>query len=497
MSYRTKLTVALLLLVVVTNGLLGFASYRRSNALLEIEIHRKFRSIAESAAVLLNPADVQVLRAPAAESRPEYGRLREQLQRVRNANRREDAWVDSIFILVPAPENPKVVEYGLDSEERFEYTHRAGDVYRRSGQPVTIGIEGINELAKRLKDFQAGYITAFAPIQDGSGRLIAELAVAGQPAASSTLSQIGPEILEAFGATIVLALTIAVVMSRSVTRPLYRLRNAIEAIGKGDLNVATPSGLGAEFAQMAAAIGAMAAGLRERDTIKRAFSGYISRQVMDAIMAQGGMHALKGERRRITVLFADIRGFTAMSEGMRPEEVVELLGEFFGRMVEVILRNKGTIDKFLGDGMMVIFGAPLDDSYQEEHAVTAAVEMQRELVELCAKWQTEGRPPIRMGIGINSGSAIVGDIGSTERMEYTAIGDTVNLASRLETATKELGVDIVVSEHTYDAVRSVFKWKDTGAVQVRGRTDAVQTYSVDDRGGNSASIKVGAERPIS
>src|SRR2546429_1604986 len=120
-----------------------------------------------------------------------------------------------------------------------------------------------------------------------------------------------------------------------------------------------------EFAEMAAAISAMAAGLRERDTIKRAFSGYISRQVLDSIVKEGALPALKGERRRITVMFADIRGFTAMAEGMRPEEVVEMLSEFFDGMVEVILRHSGTIDKFLGDGMMVIFGSHLDYQYQE------------------------------------------------------------------------------------------------------------------------------------
>jgi adenylate cyclase len=165
---------------------------------------------------------------------------------------------------------------------------------------------------------------------------------------------------------------------------------------------------------------------------------------------------------------------------MRPEAVVSLLGEYFERMVEVVLRYQGTIDKFLGDGMMVIFGAPLDDPYQEEHAVSAAIEMQKELGALNKRWETEGRTAVRMGIGINSGAAVVGNIGSDQRMEYTAIGDTVNLASRLESASKELGVDIVVSEHTYDAVRPLFSWKSVGDLTVRGRTEAVRVYSLQN-----------------
>jgi len=161
------------------------------------------------------------------------------------------------------------------------------------------------------------------------------------------------------------------------------------------------------------------------------------------------------------------------------EEVVQLLSEFFDRMVDVILRHDGTIDKFLGDGMMVLFGAPLDDPYQEEHAVLAAVEMQKELRALCTKWEAEGRRTMKMGIGINSGTAVVGNIGSAERMEYTAIGDTVNLAARLESATKELGVDIIVSEQTYGAIRPLFQWKPAGAVTVRGRSEPVHAYAVE------------------
>jgi adenylate cyclase len=181
-----------------------------------------------------------------------------------------------------------------------------------------------------------------------------------------------------------------------------------------------------------------------------------------------------------------------MAEGMTPEAVVEMLRGFFDRMVEVLMRHKGTIDKFLGDGMMVIFGAPLDDPYQEEHAVLAAVEMQQQLRNLCTQWETNGRRPVKMGIGINSGAAIVGNIGSEDRMEYTAIGDTVNLAARLESATKELGVEIVVSEHTYTAIRPLFQWKPAGSITVRGRTEPVRAYSVE---GTNGQLSTPASQP--
>ena len=479
MKYRTKLFFLVVALVVITNALLAFASHRQCNVLLHQEVHRKLRSIAATAAVLLEADHVAAIRTRNDETLPEYGRLRAQLQKIRNANQRKDAWVEQIFTLVPARENNKIVEYGVDSEERFEFVHHAGDVYTRNGAPVSIGVEGIDKLADRLENFHAGYNTAFAPIRDRSGKVIAELGITGVPPPFSTLHEVGPQILFSFGIIVVLALVVAMALSWQVTQPLYHLRQSIESIGKGDLKVTVPAGMTGEFAQLGASIDEMAAGLRERDTIKRAFSGYLSRQMLDIVLANGQTIALKGERRRVTVLFADIRGFTAISEGMRPEEVVEILSEVFDRMVDVVLRNHGTIDKFLGDGMMVIFGVPLMIPTKEEHAITAALEMQRELQVLADKRAAEGKRPVRMGIGINSGSAVVGNIGSKERMEYTAIGDTVNLASRLESATKDLGVEIIVSEQTYDAVRPLFKWKPTGEFQVKGRSEPVRAYCVE------------------
>lgn len=480
MRYRTKLMSLLLGLVVVINGLLALVEYRRCEDLLKKEFHRKARSIVSTAAALLDPELVRRTSIAGSEKTAEYSTLRTQLQRIRDFNRRKDVWIADIFTLIPAPQNSKYVVYGVDAEESFPYGRRLGEVYTRAGQPLTIGIEGINRLAENLESFQAGFSASFAPIRDASGKLVAMLGVRLSPAPSSLLNEIGGAMLAPFVVTGALALVLAAILARSVTRPLEVLRRRIELIGNGDFSaVEVPAKMSGEFRQMAVAIAAMAQGLRERDTIKRAFSGYISRQVLETIMEKGELPALKGERRRVTVLFADIRSFTAIAESMTPEEVVEMLSEFFDRMVEVLMRHKGTIDKFLGDGIMVIFGAPLDDPYQEQHAVLAAIEMQKELRNLCDEWQTNGRQPIKMGIGINSGAAIVGNIGSQDHMEYTAIGDTVNLAARLESATKELGLDIAVSEQTYEAIRPLFQWKPAGAIAVRGRTEPVRAYSVE------------------
>lgn len=481
MTYRRKLFTLLIGLVVISNGLLAGADYLECKSALEMEIHRKSRSIAATAAALLDPELVRTVRRRSDETTPAYAKLQSELRKVRDLNRRKDTWLQSIFILMPASQDPRVVEYAVDAEEKFEYVHHPGDIYMRDGQPVRIGLEGIEKLAERLHDYQAGYRSSFAPIRDESGALVAIVGVTTVATAYSTILRLVPSTLILLTITTALAIGLATLLLRAVTRPLDSLRQLIEAVDKEDFTLAASANplLTGEFARVADSIRAMAAGLRERDTVKRAFSGYISRQVLDAIVAKGELPALKGERRRVTVLFSDIRGFTAMAEAMSPEDVVQLLGEFFDRMVEVILRHQGTIDKFLGDGMMVIFGAPLDDPYQEEHAVTAACQMQQELHALCAKWQAEGRATFKMGVGINSGAAVVGNIGTAQHMEYTAIGDAVNLAARLESATKDLGLEIVVSEQTYSAVRPLFRWKSAGEITLRGRSEPVRAYTVE------------------
>jgi adenylate cyclase len=480
MTYRLKLFLLLFSLVAATSGFLAYVNYADCQRLIRTEIHRKVRAVASTTAYLIGQslADAATSIADSGGSDPRYDRLLTLLRGIRDANRRDDVWVDRVFLLVPATRNPQAVIYAADTEERFEYAHRPGDVYKQDGEPVLIGLASIDQRSRKLSDFQAGYETAFAPVTAPSGKILAELGVTVIPAPATTLGVTGRAMALPFAAILIITFAAAALLSHQVTRPLYSLRGSIEAIAKGDFNVHATANSTVEFTEMAAAINNMATGLRERDRIKSAFSGYISRQMMEMIINKGELPGLKGERRRITVLFSDIRNFTSMAEGMRPEEVVEMLSEFFSRMVDVIIRNHGTIDKFLGDGMMVIFGAPLDDPYQEEHAVSAAVEMQRELVTLCSRWESEGRRGFKMGIGINSGSAVVGNIGSQEHMEYTAIGDTVNLAARLESATKDLQVDIIVSEHTYDSVRPLFKWNPIGPVSVKGRLEPVHAYAV-------------------
>jgi adenylate cyclase len=217
---------------------------------------------------------------------------------------------------------------------------------------------------------------------------------------------------------------------------------------------------------------------REKRRVKQLFGRYVSPHVFERLLENPALARLGGERREMSVLFSDIRGFTAASEHGNPEAIVAQLNEYFGRMVDVVFRHGGTVDKFVGDMVMALFGAPLHDADHAEHAVAAAVEMVRELGELNRTWAAEGRPQLDIGVGVNSGEMIAGNIGSSSIMSYTVIGDNVNLGSRLESLNKNYGTRIIISDATRARLTGAYDLRALGAVVVKGKTRPVDIFEV-------------------
>jgi adenylate cyclase len=217
---------------------------------------------------------------------------------------------------------------------------------------------------------------------------------------------------------------------------------------------------------------------KEKRWIKKTFSHYLSAHVMESILADPGRLKLGGQRETLTILFSDIRGFTTISESISPEAVVELLNEYLSVMVDIVFKYDGTLDKFIGDAVMAFWGAPVPQKDHARNAVLCAIEMMEELKKLQVKWKAEGKKIIDIGIGINTGEMIVGNMGSKEKMEYTVIGDNVNLGSRLEGLNKEYKTHIIISAAVYREVQDVIEAKPLGSVKVKGKENAVDIYEV-------------------
>ena len=224
---------------------------------------------------------------------------------------------------------------------------------------------------------------------------------------------------------------------------------------------------------------------------KRRLSRFFSPDVLRQVVRHRDELALGSSRRLITVLFSDIRGFTSISEKLAPEEVAELLREYLTKLTEAVFRHGGTVDKYIGDAVMALYNAPFDQPDHAVHAVRTALEFQEIVKALSDRWEAKCGVALKNGVGINTGDAVVGTLGSVQRLEYTAVGDAVNVASRLEGLTKDFATPIVVSESTYQAVEHLFSGRYLGEVTVKGKEIPVKIFAVEReerRGGARRSL---------
>jgi adenylate cyclase len=217
---------------------------------------------------------------------------------------------------------------------------------------------------------------------------------------------------------------------------------------------------------------------RKAKEIKKAFGKYVSKDLVEQILKNADAIELRGKKLNMSVFFSDIRGFTEFSERIDPVELAELLNKYFTPMSKLVTSNQGTIDKYIGDAIMAMFGAPVNYPNHAEQACKAALECQQELIKINSEFEKRGWPKIQIGIGINSGMMNAGNIGSEDIQNYTVIGDSVNLASRLQNLTKDYGAGIIISESTYESVKNKFMCNYLGEVNVKGKKESVRIYEL-------------------
>jgi adenylate cyclase len=222
---------------------------------------------------------------------------------------------------------------------------------------------------------------------------------------------------------------------------------------------------------------------RQKKLIKGFFNVYVPPALVDQMIANPDSFKLGGERRELTMFFSDIKGFTNISEGYKdnPEKLVELLNEYLGTMTDIIFKYGGTLDKYIGDAVVAFWNAPIPVEDHAKQACWAALEMQETLAKLREKWKAEGKPPIYSRMGINTGTVIVGNMGSQSRFAYTAMGDAMNLAARLEAANKAFGTAIMISQFTYERVKDYCLCRELATITVQGKAEPIKVYELVGR----------------
>jgi adenylate cyclase len=283
-----------------------------------------------------------------------------------------------------------------------------------------------------------------------------------------------------FSLAVVAIVLIGIWVSAQIIRPIRELVLAAGRVARGDLSHKVVLRTEDEIGLLAYSFNRMIQGLRVKEFIRDAFGRFVSRDVSEALLR--GNIRLQGEKRVVSMLFADIRDFTRLSEQYDPVVMVNILNEYFTAMVDLAKVYGGTVNKFGGDSTLVVFGAPVFHEDHADRAVQTALGMRRRLAQLNAERLTRGEVPIRMGIGINTGEVVAGTVGSADRMEYTVIGDSVNLSARIQGLNKEYPeYDILISEYTYDylTAQQQYTIRSLGPITLKGKSESVRIFAVE------------------
>jgi adenylate cyclase len=343
------------------------------------------------------------------------------------------------------------------------------DSLTTSRDPKQLGyVEGGKRYLGSYKKILSGALTVFS--------------VVDEKAALQAVYQIQRRNIFIVLIVLAIALILALLFSFTLTTPIKRLLAATDRIREGDYGISIDVRNHDELGRLTLAFQDMGAGLAEREKIKTAFGKFVNKEVAERVMRDE--LSLGGETKEATIFFSDIRSFTAMSEKLAPHEVVAFLNDYMTRMVACVDKTHGVVDKYIGDAIMAVWGVPYSVGNDTENAIDGALMMRAALTEYNASREGSSKPFIKIGCGINSGPVVAGQIGSLERMEYTVIGDAVNLASRIESLNKPFRTDILISQASYERVEGLYKVEPMKRITVKGKVEPQQIYAVIGRLGD-------------
>ena len=321
------------------------------------------------------------------------------------------------------------------------------------------------------------WMTAFAPIVDTTGKTIAVVAVEHQGALFSYwFEALSLTVMLACVAGGLLATAVGTGLAWRVTRPISALTGGVARVADGDLSLVLPVRSHDEVGRLTSAFNEMVEGLRQRDFIRSTFGRYVSPEVVQTLLESPEGLKFGGEKREITVLMSDLRGYTQFAEQGDPAWVMEILNDYLARMTDIIIEYGGTINEFIGDAIFAVYGAPVLYRDHAERAAASALAMQRAMADINRAHAEHGRPRFEMGIGINTGEAVVGNIGSEQRAKYAIVGAAVNLAARVEGCT--VGGQSFLSPATYEQIHDIVEVAAPVPVELKGIAEPLLLYEL-------------------
>lgn len=467
-------------------SLMGVAFYHVGVQQQIRALQSRLRTAAITLSHQIRPEALLTLNVEADQTKPAYT----ELIRLFAAVGADEPQFVSIYALRPTAKK-NILSFAADyTAPGRQAPAKVGEEYDASqAAGLMAGLERPTVDDKFTRDKWGTVLSGYAPVRDREGKAVA---VVGVDVAEDDVVQLKSAVrlltLGVFGVAAVCLGLLGWFVGRNVRKPLGRITDATTEIAAGRLDTRVDIQRNDEFGILARHLDSMAAGLGEREMIRATFGRFVSEDVARRILSSPDGGALGGEERLVTVMLTDLAGYSTLSEKLAPTDVVQMLNTYFALMGDVIERNKGCVIEFTGDGILCVFGAPDTLANHTESAVQCAVEMQERLAAANQEWQGvhpkawygQGTSDLRMRIGIHTGAVIAGNIGTRSRVKYSVIGDTVNIAARLEQLNKELGTQTLISDETLVRVRDPLRSRFTarGEHKIKGRLGGVTVYSI-------------------
>jgi adenylate cyclase len=448
-------------------------------------LQRRLLAIVTSLSASLNADEITAIPVDSTELTPFHKNILSRFEEVGV----KDPDIETIYVLRPTNE-PTKLRFLVDYAKEDDHGN-PGELYDASEVPILLkGFASPSVENEPYRDEFGLTLSGYAPVFNADGQSIALVGVDVQVSRIQQMrQQVLLIVLGVFGITVIIIGLVSFAVAHNVRQPLTRIINAASAIAGGELDTRIQMDRHDEFGIMSRHFDLMAEGLQEREFIRETFGRYMSEDVARILLdrRKGGM--LNGEERITTVLFSDLRGYSTISEQIPPVKVVEMLNQYLEAMNELIDMHRGCVIEFLGDAILAVFGAPYYIVDHSEQALRCAIEMRNRLRELnnewkqsgmACYWEQSGVKELNARIGIHTGPVVAGNLGSRTRMKYTVIGDTVNVASRLEALNKEFDSDICLSRDVYTHLPNdlTANMSYRGDYQVKGREQSVRIYTL-------------------
>jgi adenylate cyclase len=482
-SLRLSLSSAFVITVVVTTIVLGICTFISVRNFVRSEIQQRLATAVGIAAIQIEADKHATLKTKDDEKGQVYVDYQQKLRRIRDSSK------DIRYVYTFRKQADGKIVFVVDAEEPSDKFSHIGDPY---DSPTSVLLESfkppyqVRVESEFSKDDWGIWLSAFAPVLDRNGNL--EALVGMDIAAEKAFEYERNYLLVILGIALPLVSIVAFVgllFSRKISGPIHDLALELQKIQELDLDGKhTVASKIQEITEIGDAVSDMKRGLRS-------FSRYVPTEVVRNLMELKKEAEIGADKREMSFFFSDLANFTKICEQWPQEVIAEHLDEYFECISRTIMNTgHGTVDKFVGDTVMAFWGAPKANSEHAKFACKAALSCQLQLEKLVSGWNSYGVSGIHTRIGISTGSALVGNFGFNERLSYTAIGDTVNLASRLESLNKIYGTKILVSEDTWKVVHKDFEWRQIDSIVVRGRTNACRIFEVVGEKGQVSDEKV-------